>query len=102
VDSEVFPVIVKPEAFVFGHVVAALVDSVASGHAVFPFSVIDIAINVNYAASSILTVVFPHSRVPGSLRLHLLSVAVLDQSLFLHLPIVDSAILVADQVLNKL
>lgn len=96
VDSEVFPVIVEPEAFVLGDIVATLVDSVACGLAIFPFSVIDIAVNVNYAASSILTVDLPHTIVSGSLRLYLLTVTMLDFSLFLDLAVVDSAILVTD------
>jgi hypothetical protein len=92
VNSEVFPVVVKPETFVFGDIVAALVDAISSAFAILPLTVVNVAINVNNAASAILTVVFPHSGVLGAFRLDLLAVSMLDLSLLLHLAVVDSAI----------
>jgi len=62
-DTKVFPVVIEPESFVIGDVVAALIDSVASGFAVFPLSVVDVAVNVDNTALSVLTVVFPHATI---------------------------------------
>ena len=99
-DAKVFPVIVEPEAFVFGDVIAALVDAVASGFAFFPLSVIDVPVNMNNTSLSVLTVVLPHAAVSRAFRLDLLSISMLDFRVFLDLTLVDGTIFLADHVFD--
>jgi len=63
VDAKVFPVVVEPETFVIGDVVAALIDTIASSFAILPLSVVDVAVNVDNTALSVLTVVLPHATI---------------------------------------
>lgn len=102
VDTKVFPIVVEPEAFVFGNVIAALIDAVASGLAFFPLAIIDVSINMNDTSLSILTVVLPHSAISGAFRLDLLTVPMLDFSVFLDLTVVDSAVFLIDHCFSHL
>jgi hypothetical protein len=99
-DTKVFPVIVEPEAFVLGDVIAALVDAVASGFAFFPLSVIDVPVNMNNTSLSVLTVVLQHATVSRAFRLDLLSISMLDFRVFLDLTLVDGTIFLTDHVFD--